>query len=99
MGFLQSKLGNSLGHIFEGLIIVLILWPVSGNPLLAWVGQSLYFLGRERRDHEIKAGINPFTGWHRGWNVFRWGADEKRDLFAPVVVNGGLIYAVNLCLR
>ncbi len=96
--FLKSPLGNALGHVAEGLIIMAIIWTLSGNPLLAWVAQAMYFLGRERRDHEIKSAINPFTGWYRGWNVLKWSRDGRIDLFAPVVVNGLIAYGVALCL-
>lgn len=48
--------------------------------LIFWVG---YIVGRERRDHEIKAGLRA-AEWYRGWNIFRWGTDGIMDLLTWV---------------
>lgn len=87
--FLRSPAGNNLGHIGEGLILMLPAGLAFGW-LTVWLVQTFYFLGRERRDHEIAAGLNPFMDWARGWNIFNWSADEKRDLLVPIVVNGAV---------
>jgi hypothetical protein len=98
---------NALGHIGFGLLLVLPAAIVAyafthSLTTAAWIGwavQSAYWLGRERRDHEIKAGLNPVTQWYQGWNPFAWSADGQRDLFWPVAVNALLPALVTLiCL-
>lgn len=81
-------MSNALGHVLFGLLIGVPVALISGNPFVGWAAQAFYFLGRERRDHEIKAGINPFKEWDRGWNVLQWSHDGQIDLAAPVLVNG-----------
>jgi hypothetical protein len=93
---------NALGHIGFGLIIMALI----GFPLLAvtswthaawiaWGAQAMYWLGRERRDHEIKDGLNPDTEWWKGWNPLTWSLDGRRDLFWPVVVNAVIPLAIS----
>lgn len=91
----RTPLGNALGHILEGLIVGGIAALATQSPFVGWLAQSYYFLGRERRDHEVKAGLNPVTDWYRGWNVLTWSADGQRDLAAPVIVNGLIAAAVH----
>ena len=89
--WLQTPAGNNFGHIAEGLLLMLP-FILLGYPIVGWIAQSFYWLGRERRDHEIDAKLNA-ADWYRGWNVFAWSVDGQRDLFVPVVFNG-LVAAV-----
>lgn len=43
-----------------------------------------YWLGRERRDHEIKAGLKA-ADWDRGWNILRWSTDGQMDLLTGIL--------------
>ncbi len=81
------KLPNSVGHVLFGLLIGVPVALVT-SPLVGWIAQSFYFLGRERRDREISAFLNPFTDWYKGWEIWKWTADNRTDLLAPVLVNG-----------
>ena len=87
--FLRSPIGNAIGHVLEGLLLMAAIGLVFG-PLYGWAAQAFYFLGRERRDEEIAANLNPFLDWWRGWNILRWTEDGRRDLFAPLLVNGAI---------
>lgn len=92
---MSPKATNALGHIGFGVIILALVGAASLaltrdlhlSAWIAWAVQSAYWLGRERRDEEIHAGVNPFTQWWTHWNVIEWTADGKRDLLFPVVVN------------
>lgn len=92
---------NNVGHILEGaLLMTLFSIPVfaaTGSVLatswISWAMQCAYYLGRERRDHENKVwrerAINLTWGWGalRGWDIWNWSADGKRDLLAPMLGN------------
>ena len=54
----------------------------------ACLANASYWLGRERRDHEIKHGI-PAAGWHEGWRIWEWSLDGRMDLLTGWA--GGLI--------
>ena len=84
---LKEKLRNAIGHIGFGLLVMVPVGLVSA-PWLGWFAQSLYWLGRERGDMEIQTGMDRHKDWWRGWNVLKWPEDPRRDLLAPVVVNG-----------
>ena len=85
--WLQTPAGNNFGHIAEGLLLMLP-FILLGHPVVGWIAQSFYWLGRERRDHEVEAGLDATSDWWRGWNVFAWSLGGRRDLFAPVIFNG-----------
>lgn len=87
------KLPNAVGHVLFGLLIGIPIALVTWNPLIGWAAQAFYFLGRERRDHEIASGLNPFTEWWKGWNPLTWKHDGQIDLAAPVLVNGAIAVA------
>ena len=70
-----------LGHILEGSLIYIPLFFIS--PWIAFTAVSFYYLGRERRDHEILTKI-PDNDWYKGWNIFKWSKDGKMDLFPTV---------------
>lgn len=84
---------NALGHIGIGLIIM-VPFAIAGHPWIGWACQSFYWLGRERRDHEIASRPDDLahTGWYRGWNVLRWSYDGQKDLYAPVVAVAAVVW-------
>jgi hypothetical protein len=82
------KLPNSVGHVLFGLLLGVPIALATASPLVGWLAQSFYWLGRERRDRETSAGLNPFTEWYKGWDIWNWTADNRTDLLAPVIVNG-----------
>lgn len=93
---------NALGHIGMGLLLMalfgLVAFAITRNVALsAWIGwamQSAYWLGRERRDHEI---LHPEVAHGfaalRGWNLLNWSFDGRRDLLAPVLALAPLAWA------
>jgi hypothetical protein len=62
---------------------------------IAWTAQALYWLGRERAQHEYRARLDPYLDWWTGWNVLEWTLDAQLDLALPLLVNG--IVAAALC--
>lgn len=79
-----------LGHLAFSWFIILPFW-FAGFPWHGFAASMFYWLGRERRDYEIKVGIQPHTEWFDGWNPFKWA---KGDLFGPLL-NGIVIYGID----
>jgi sterol desaturase/sphingolipid hydroxylase (fatty acid hydroxylase superfamily) len=70
-------------HFVAGVIICFAFsWlPAETTGFIAAIG---YFLGRERRDHEIAAKL-PARDWWRGWDMTKWKLDGQMDLFTAAV--------------
>lgn len=87
---------NALGHIGMGLLLM-APFCIAGHPWLGWACQSFYWLGRERRDHEVAHGGVCAHGLAalKCWNFIRWSRDGVKDLLAPVVANAGVAWAVS----
>lgn len=62
---------------------------------IGWLAQSLYWLGRERAQHEHRAGLDPHLDWWAGWNVLDWPLDARLDFALPALVNA--LVALGLC--
>ena len=80
-----------LDHIAFGWLIILPVWLLTGSPLMAWIAQSFYWLGREIRDHEVKAKIKLPQHWYRGWYFVNWSKDGHLDLWLSTLVNGAIL--------
>ena len=65
--FYADRLG--VYHILFGAFIYFPLFFI--NDIVALTAVSFFYLGRERRDYEIKKGI-PVRKWYTGWNVLDW---------------------------
>lgn len=99
---------NALGHIGEGLLVMLFfglavqagVYLTVGTQLswvailwTTWAMQTAYWLGREKRDHEIDwerrtgegitYGLKSLTAFY----IWRWKPDGLKDFFAPMLVN------------
>lgn len=96
---------NALGHIGMGLLLMVPFYSVAYllthnaalSAWIAWSMQSVYWLGREIRDHQIHEAArgNDITYGLRSllsFNLFAWNADGRKDLLAPVLVNGLLTW-------
>lgn len=57
-------------HILFGSFIYFPLFFTT-SPIAAFLAVAFFYLGRERRDYEIKEKI-PIREWYKGWNVFEW---------------------------
>lgn len=79
-----------LDHIAFGWLLMVPVYAASESLLLAWVSQSFYWLGREVRDHEVKARLRMPQDWLKVWNIPAWSTDGKLDFVLPVAVNGAL---------
>ena len=93
----EEKIQNAIGHTLFGLLIMIPLGLVT-TPLVGWLAQAMYWLGRERRDQENLWGINPHSEWYKFWNVFKWEEDPRRDLIAPVLINGWFAFIWTILL-
>ncbi len=78
----RTPLENALQHIVAGLVFVLASWLLFGNVLYGAIAATFFFIGRERRDYEIKEHI-PVKHWYRGWNVLKWDIPDLAVI--PVV--------------
>lgn len=82
-------------HFLFGLVPSLLLFLLYVPGLLPF---AIFFtgfaLGRERRDHEIKAKIKA-AEWYKGWNIEDWSRDGKMDLITFIAAPW-FIYFVSL---
>lgn len=91
---------NAFGHIGMGLLLMLVFglaaFAVTRHPAasvwIAWAMQCAYWLGREVRDHQIHEAArgNDITYGLRSllaFLIWRWNADGRKDLLAPVLAN------------
>jgi len=67
----RTPLENALQHILIGIAFLVLSFVFTKNLLLGAVATTFFFLGRERRDYEIKEHI-PVRHWYMGWNVLKW---------------------------
>lgn len=63
-----EKLG--IYHILFGIFIYIPLFILVGE-IPAFMAVSFFYLGRERRDYEVKEKIH-IRFWYKGWNVLKW---------------------------
>jgi len=89
----RTPLKNATDHILVGIASLCISYFLTSNLLLGAVATTFFFLGRERRDYEIKAHI-PVRNWYRGWNIFKW---DLPDL--AVVLFVWCIYLIYLFIK
>lgn len=81
---------NAARHIIASIVVVALAWAVSltsPNLELTWFAAifiSGFWLGRERRDHEIRASI-PVRNWWKGWWIPSWSIDELVDMVPAIV--------------
>ena len=78
---MNKRIKNIFGHLGFGFLLFLIFLPVLHK--YTCFSPIFFYLGRERRDHEIKENI-PTRLWHKGWNIFSWSLGGQLD-FWPVV--------------
>ena len=81
-----KQIKNILGHIFISGIIYLLIFITSKNILASYLAAIFFYIGRERRDYEIKENI-PIRDYYKGWNIFKW---DLLDLF-PSIIFWGII--------
>ncbi|WOE69085.1 hypothetical protein RZR97_08185 [Hydrogenimonas thermophila] len=67
----RTPIENAIAHILAGVAFLIVSFFLTKDLLLGAVAATFFFLGRERRDYEIKARI-PVRNWYRGWNLFKW---------------------------
>ncbi|MEO1927620.1 MAG: hypothetical protein ABGX26_02915 [Nautiliaceae bacterium] len=67
----RTPLENGIEHILIGIAFLAISFLLTKNLFLGVVATTFFFLGRERRDYEIKAHI-PVRRWYEGWNILKW---------------------------
>ena len=79
-----------LGHICFGFIFFIFF--IYFNLELACISPIMFYLGRERRDHEIKSNL-AIRYWYKGWNIFKWSRDGQLD-FWPVLIFYSLLYII-----
>lgn len=74
-------------NITHGLFALIICVPVSITELYIYAACSVsaYFYGRERRDHEHQAGLNPHKDWYIGHWPFLWQDNTRWDLLSGVI--------------
>lgn len=87
----ESPTMNGIRHTLEGLLLMAVFLLFTGKVFSAYLLVVGFYLGRERRDHEIKAHI-PTHLWYKGWNIFSWSKDGKADFFTPFILLGILTY-------
>ncbi len=96
VAFFRSRIGNAITHLALALIIssaatvmAVVVYVLLGEVALVlfagWLSSTFYFLGRERRDHEIQAGFDPLINWYRQWNIWKWKQDTRDDFLAPAI--------------
>lgn len=103
MGLIIMSLSGSVAFLV--LVLLAILFGVLSATMVivlavvaAWIGwyaQAHYWLGREVRDHEnvvARAGVDITNGWRAllAFLIWRWSADGRMDLLAPVIGNAGV---------
>jgi hypothetical protein len=83
-------------HFMAGICVVslpaiaayIMAGPQLEVALAASLANAAYWLGRERRDHEIKTGLKDID-WNTGWNILKWSRDGQMDLVTGIL--GGAI--------
>lgn len=103
----KAILRNMLEHIGLGLLLMAVAAPLAGwltgsastGVWIAWVLQCGFWWGHETRDnaiHKQAAAGRPPTNVEYIGAMLPWtfNPDGRRDLFAPVVVNGLLAWMV-----
>ena len=85
-----KQIKNILGHIFISGIIYLLIFITSKNILASYLAAIFFYIGRERRDYEIKENI-PTKYFYKGWNIFKW---DLYDLIPPMI--SGLLISIGL---
>lgn len=86
---IKHKIINGLQHTVVGLGIQIVTILLSGNLLAGFLANVMFWMGRERRDHEIEGRI-PVREWWRGWNLLNW---SREDIFPPIIA-GAALYAI-----
>lgn len=102
---------NAFGHIGFGLLLLAIFASAAfyftrdarSSIVIGWSMQSAYWLGRERRDEEIYQQARGNAISHglavlKHWNIFFWTVDGRKDLLAPVIVLGLVVYGALWCV-
>ena len=79
-----KEIKNIFGHLFISGIIYLFIFLLSKNILASYLSSIFFYIGRERRDYEIKENI-PIRDYYKGWNIFKW---DKLDLFPSIIIYG-----------
>lgn len=86
----MSKIKNILGHIGLATLIYIIIFLLSKNILASYLASIFFYIGRERRDYEIKEEIL-VKYFYKGWNIFKW---DLYDLVPPMI--SGLLISIGL---
>jgi hypothetical protein len=76
---------NALRHSAVALVATTIAAALLPTTLYSAIAVTFFFLGRERRDHEIKSKLNP-EYWWKGWNIGKWSIDGQVDLIPPILI-------------
>ena len=74
-------------NITHGLFALVIALPASLTAYYLYIAIAIcaYFYGRERRDHERQAKLDPHKDWYIGHWPFIWSDNTKRDLFSSLI--------------
>jgi len=91
----RTPLENAIGHILIGIAFLAISFVLTKDLFLGVIATTFFFLGRERRDYEIKAHI-PVRSWYKGWNVLKWDLPDLAVIpfvwivyFLFILIKGG----------
>lgn len=81
--------------IAHGVIAAVSTLPFIFTPYYPYAGLAVigFFFGREMRDYENKASINPFKSPWKGLMFWKWHSNSQWDYWSAVVVvliNGGI---------
>jgi hypothetical protein len=81
---------NAVQHTVAGLLLQIAVTAVAG-PAAGLAANVAFWIGRERRDYELRAGI-PVRQWWRGWEIWRW---TPEDLWPPIAA-GVAVYLASI---
>ena len=81
-----------LDHLAFGLLLMVVLFipvfliaqDVRQTVWISWFGQSLYWLGREIRDTEVRLRARLPDEWTLAWMPDSWSTDARKDFVIPV---------------
>lgn len=85
---MSPDLRNGLQHLVVGLLIQAAVTWAAGSPVAGFAANAAFWIGRERRDYEVRRVI-PVRQWWRGWEFWRWSPE---DLWPPIVAGAALAW-------